>query len=136
MRDWTIVLAGAVGGALIAVAVIFSAASSGLLPHGNADGGVVFGGNAAMIAAEVIRDHLREGESLGRYGRLFRKNFGKEIILHRMISKVYASLDVKSIERLIKISKTFGLEGFFSEHGDMDRPSVMLKRFIFRGFVK
>jgi flavin-dependent dehydrogenase len=99
-------------------------------------GGVVFGGNAAMIAAEVIRDHLREGESLGRYGRLFRKNFGKEIILHRMISKVYASLDVKSIERLIKISKTFGLEGFFSEHGDMDRPSVMLKRFIFRGFVK
>ncbi len=99
-------------------------------------GGVVFGGNAAMIAAQVIRDHVQEGRSLNRYGQLFRKNFGKEMVLHRMISKVYASLDVRSIERLINISKTFGLESFFSEHGDMDRPSVMLKRFIFRGFAK
>ena len=99
-------------------------------------GGVVFGGNAAMIAAEVIRDYVRDGKSLRRYGQRFRKNFGKDIILHRMINRVYANLDVRGIELLINISKTFGLENFFSEHGDMDRPSLMLKRFIFRGFVK
>jgi hypothetical protein len=29
-----------------------------------------------------------------------------------------------------------GAEKFFSEYGDMDRPSLMLKRFFLRGLAK
>lgn len=40
MRDVTVALAGAVGGAVIAIAVIFSAANTGMLPHAAADAGI------------------------------------------------------------------------------------------------
>lgn len=99
-------------------------------------GGIVFGGNAARLAARVIEGHVRRGTSLRDYERLFRKSFGAEMALHRVISKVYANLDVRGIELLIKVSRGMGLESFFAKYGDMDRPSLMLKRFLLRGFAK
>jgi digeranylgeranylglycerophospholipid reductase len=99
-------------------------------------GGIVFGGNAAMMAARTIRDHVREGSSLKAYERQFRKNFGMELMLHRAIRGAYANFDVRGIEFMIRMSKMFGLENFLSKHGDMDRPSLMLKRFLLRGLVK
>ncbi len=99
-------------------------------------GGIVFGGNAARLAATVIRDHLRKGSSLNEYESLFEKSFGADIKLHGMLNSIYANLDSKKLEFLINISKTLGFESFFSLYGDMDRPSVMVKRFFLRGFAK
>ena len=99
-------------------------------------GGIVFGGNAAKLAAKVISDHVHSGKSLSSYGRLFRKGFSTDIALHGMINRIYSSLDAKKIGFLINISKTLGFEGFFSEYGDMDRPTVMLRRFFLRGLAK
>ncbi|MGA3021136.1 MAG: NAD(P)/FAD-dependent oxidoreductase, partial [Candidatus Micrarchaeales archaeon] len=99
-------------------------------------GGIVFGGNAARTAAKVIEEYVKEGKSLRRYERLFRKSFGADIVLHGLISKVYGNLDVKRIEFLMNTARILGLEGFLSKYGDMDKPSLMLKKFLFRGFVK
>lgn len=99
-------------------------------------GGIVFGGNAARLAARVIDAHIRKGASLEEYEKLFKKGFGTELALHGMISRIYSGLDTKKLGFLIGISKTLGFEGFFSEYGDMDRPSVMLKRFFLRGMAK
>lgn len=99
-------------------------------------GGIVFGGNAAMLAARVIEEHVRTGSSLEAYGKLFRKGFGADMALHGLVNRVYSSLDAKKIGFLINVSKTLGFEGFFSEYGDMDRPSIMLKRFFLRGMAK
>ena len=99
-------------------------------------GGIVFGGDAAMLAAKVVEEHIRNGASLDKYEKLFRKGFGTELVLHGMISRIYSSLDTGRLGFLIGVSKTLGFEGFFSEYGDMDRPSLMLKRFFLRGFAK
>ena len=40
------------------------------------------------------------------------------------------------MEVFLKVSKMLGAEKFFSEYGDMDRPSLMLKRFFLRGLAK
>jgi digeranylgeranylglycerophospholipid reductase len=99
-------------------------------------GGIVFGGNAAMTAARVIEEYVRDGKSLRRYEQLFKKGFGADIALHGLISRLYGNLDVKKIEFLMNTARILGLEGFLSKYGDMDKPSVMLKRFLLRGFVK
>jgi digeranylgeranylglycerophospholipid reductase len=99
-------------------------------------GGIVFGGNAARLAAKVIDEHIKRGVSLEKYERLFRKSFGADIRLHSMINKIYSNLDSKKLEFLINVFKTLGFESFFSNYGDMDRPSVMLKRFFLRKLAK
>lgn len=99
-------------------------------------GGIVFGGNAAKLAARVVSEHIRSGKSLADYERLFRKGFGTDIALHAFISRIYSSLDAKKIGFLINITKTLGFESFFSQYGDMDRPSLMLKRFFLRSLAK
>jgi flavin-dependent dehydrogenase len=99
-------------------------------------GGIVFGGNAARLAAKVIEEHIRLGTSLEKYEKLFRKGFGTDIKLHSALNKIYSGLDSKKLEFLIKMSKSLGFESFLANYGDMDKPSVMLKRFFLRGLTK
>ena len=96
-------------------------------------GGIVFGGNAARLAAKVIAGHIRRGTGLETYGELFKKSFGTDIKLHGVINKIYSHLDPKKMEFMLNVLKTLGFENFFSSYGDMDRPSLMLKRFFLRG---
>ncbi len=99
-------------------------------------GGIVFGGNAARMASKVVAEHIRNGVSLEAYERMFRKNFGLDIRLHSFLNKIYSSFDEKKLGFLINMAKTLGLESFFANYGDMDRPSLMLKRFFLRGLAK
>ena len=91
-------------------------------------GGIVFGGNAAIIAAETINAHIKSGKSLKEYGDAFRKRFGADMFLHGVAKGVYSTLGAGQIASLLKVSKLFGIEGFLSEYGDMDRPSLIIKR--------
>ena len=98
-------------------------------------GGIVFGGNAAIIAANVIKMHIQNGVDLSTYETAFRKKYGLDIRLHSMINKVYSRSTV-GLGYLLMISNAFGLDSFFGKYGDMDRPSVMLKRFFLRSLAK
>ena len=91
-------------------------------------GGIVFGGNAAIIAAETINEHIKSGKSLKEYENVFKKRFGTDMFLHGVAKGVYSSLGAGQVASLLKVSKLFGIEGFLSEHGDMDRPSLIIKR--------
>jgi hypothetical protein len=41
----------------------------------------------------------------------------------------------KRFEALIKLARIFGAESFFSKYGDMDSPSLMVRRFFLRDKV-
>ena len=93
-------------------------------------GGVIFGGNAAIIAAKVIKEHMENGTPLQNYERQFRKKFGVDMFLHRLIHQLYSSLGTKSMEMLIGAMDKVGIGDFLSKYGDMDSPSLIIKRFL------
>lgn len=99
-------------------------------------GGIIFGGNAALIAANTIGMHMRGWVGLEMYEKLWRKEFDREMLLHRMFYRLYSSVSKKNLERATKMLRLFRLDAFFGEYGDMDRPSLMIKRFFLRGFAK
>ncbi len=96
-------------------------------------GGIIFGASCARIAAGAIDDHIRNGKPLERYEKAWRKAYGLDLTMHKMIHGYYASLGSRSLDMLFMFSKLFGAESFFSKYGDMDRPTIMIKRFFLRG---
>jgi len=99
-------------------------------------GGIIFGGNAAIIAARSISDHIKKGSQLKAYERSFKKAFGMDMLMHRTLNNTYSRLDAGSMAFLIRASRALGIEAFLSRYGDMDRPSTMFKRFLLRGLAK
>lgn len=99
-------------------------------------GGIVFGGIGALIAADVIKKHIEAGTSLCEYERLWNERHLLDMNLHRAVRRVYSALDTKQIASLIGLMKAMKVDRFLEEYGDMDRPSVVLKRFFLRGFAR
>jgi digeranylgeranylglycerophospholipid reductase len=98
-------------------------------------GGIIFGGHAALIAAGVIEEHIRNGADLSLYEKAFKKQFGNEMMLHHMIQRFYSSISSARLGNLMSLLNALGIESFLGEYGDMDRPSLMMKRFFLRGLV-
>ncbi|MDE1850331.1 MAG: NAD(P)/FAD-dependent oxidoreductase [Candidatus Micrarchaeota archaeon] len=99
-------------------------------------GGIIFGGNGAVYAANAIHRHMEKGTKLSEYERVWRKEFQKEVRLHSFFYDLYSSMDKKGLERLAKVIKLMRLESFLGKYGDMDRPSLVIKRFFLRGLAK
>lgn len=91
-------------------------------------GGIVFGGSAAMLAAGAIAAHIRGGSPLGWYEKAYRKGYGLDTRLHGAIRGAYSSLGGAGMGIAIRTFNALGLDAFLSRHGDMDRPSAMLRR--------
>ncbi|MGC8537949.1 MAG: FAD-dependent monooxygenase [Candidatus Micrarchaeia archaeon] len=98
-------------------------------------GGIVFGSGCANIAADSINRYLNHGVPLSRYEHAWRKKYGFEMFLHKKIHSLYSSSSPARMSRIFGAVKAFGGEKFLGTYGDMDRPSVMLKRLIFRGLI-
>jgi len=99
-------------------------------------GGIIFGGNAALLAADAIANHFDKAASLVTYEKEWRRRFGLDIRLHKLINNLYSSMNNRELDLLGKSMKALKFEDFMSRYGDMDRPSIMLKRFFLRGFAK
>ena len=99
-------------------------------------GGIIFGGSAALMAAEAIARNADSGAPLSNYESEFRGAYGLDLDMHYMINKVYSSMGTKSMEKVVSVMKTLGLDRFLSAYGDMDRPSLILKRFFLRGLAR
>ncbi|HIH50608.1 MAG: NAD(P)/FAD-dependent oxidoreductase [Candidatus Micrarchaeaceae archaeon] len=99
-------------------------------------GGVIFGCSCAKVLAQVIRANIEKGTSLRAYEKEWRKRYGVDLKMHDFLHNYYSNLRVSNMEVFLKVSKMLGAEKFFSEYGDMDRPSLMLKRFFLRGLAK
>ncbi len=96
-------------------------------------GGIIFGTQCARLAAEITWRHLKEGYPLASYETAWRKRYGMDLSLHKLLHAYYSSLGQRRVDATFKLLKMLGAESFFSEYGDMDRPSVMLKRLFLRG---
>ncbi len=95
-------------------------------------GGIIYGGNGAMMAAHAIYNYIKHGEGLEAYEKAYRKRYGKELMLHSAIHKAYAGLGGRGMGIAIDIFIALGVDGFLGRHGDMDMPSLMLKRLFLR----
>ncbi len=108
--------------------------AAGQVKH-STGGGIIFGGNAAIMAADAITSHVNHGEDLRAYERAFMKNYRMEIMLHYFANRFYSSLSAQNLGRTISLMNGLGIDRFLGEYGDMDRPSLTVKRFFLRGLV-
>jgi flavin-dependent dehydrogenase len=95
-------------------------------------GGVIFGAACAKIASDVIIANITKGDSLSAYEKLWRRNYGLDLKLHRALHGYYSRLGERGFAVAIKMAKFVGFEKFLSEYGDMDSPSTMIKSFFNR----
>jgi digeranylgeranylglycerophospholipid reductase len=97
-------------------------------------GGIIFGASCAKIAAQTILANIERGRSLAAYEKDWRRAYGLDLNLHRAIHAFCSSLNTGSFEFVMKVLRAMGAESFFSKYGDMDRPSLMVKRFFLRSY--
>ena len=95
-------------------------------------GGIVFGTLCAKVAAEVIVSHIKKGTTLASYEKLWRKKYGLDLSMHKFLHRYYSGVGVGGSMMLFRLAKLAGMESFLSEYGDMDRPSLVLKRLFVR----
>ena len=96
-------------------------------------GGIIFGSGAAMIASEEIKRHIEEGADLEMYEKRFMKEYGLDLALHYAINKIYSQIGSRSMGVALKCMKAFGMDSFLGKYGDMDKPSLIIKRVFLRG---
>ncbi len=95
-------------------------------------GGIIFGAGCAKIAAKAIMNNIEKGRSLSAYEKEWRRQYGLDLKLHRALHGYYSRLGDRSLAFAIKAARFTGFERFLGEYGDMDSPSLMMKRFVLR----
>jgi flavin-dependent dehydrogenase len=96
-------------------------------------GGVIFGGKGALLAADTIAKHIESGSRLSDYEAGFRSRYGLDLRLHSVIKGFYSSLGPSAMGNAITVLNTLGIDSFLSAYGDMDSPSLIIRRFFLRG---
>jgi len=99
-------------------------------------GGIIFGGSGAIMAADVISGYLKGTGMLDDYEMQFRKTHGLDLKLHSVAHSIYSSLSPSAMGRLIGTLNAFGIDKFLGTYGDMDRPSLIIKRFFLRSLAR
>ncbi len=99
-------------------------------------GGIIFGIACAKVAARSIYLHIKDGRKLSLYDKDWRRSYGADLKMHAALHDYYSKVSEAHMERFIGIAKALGAESFFSKYGDMDSPTLMLKRLFLRKLVK
>ena len=100
-------------------------------------GGIYTGAVAAKIAGKVAADSALEGDSsakrLSQYDLLWRKSLGKELEIGMKIHDYVGRLEDKQLNDLIGSLNTPSILNTITEHGDMDHPSILMRKLMFSG---
>ncbi len=99
-------------------------------------GGIIFGGSGALIAADAVARHIKDGKALNSYETEFRKKHDLDLKLHSAIHRIYGSMGPSAMGKMISTLNALGMSRFLSDYGDMDRPSLVLKRFFLRRLAR
>ncbi len=94
-------------------------------------GGLVFGLKAANACAETIANHLKHKKPLADYSRNLQA-INKELSMHWKLYSYINGLNPKQFDSLIAKAKDAGIEEFLTEYGDMDKPSLFMKKILFK----
>lgn len=92
-------------------------------------GGVIFGGNCAMIAGKNAAAPLR-------YEIEWRLRHGSDLLVHKMVHDHLRSLTDDGLTALGRRLKKLGCDSFLSNHGHMDRPTKMIGPALLNHMVK
>ncbi|HDJ38223.1 MAG TPA: NAD(P)/FAD-dependent oxidoreductase [Methanosarcinales archaeon] len=97
-------------------------------------GGVYPGAVCAKIAGQVAADAVREGDTsagrLSEYDRLWRAEIGRELAIGKRINEWMARLDDSGFNRMIRVLDDPELLDLITRYGDMDYPSVVLRKLL------
>lgn len=100
-------------------------------------GGVYTGAFAAKIAGKVAAEAALEGDTsasrLSEYDRLWRKGLAKELDIGMKIHDYMGKLEDNQLNELIGSLNTPSILNMITEHGDMDHPSVLMRKMMFSG---
>ncbi|WP_292381078.1 NAD(P)/FAD-dependent oxidoreductase [Methanosarcina sp. UBA289] len=120
-------------------------ASDGVLLVGDAagqakptsGGGIYTGAFAAKIAGKVAAQAALEGdtsaERLSEYDQLWQKGLGKELEIGMKIHDYIGKLEDRQFNDLIGSLNTPSILNTITEYGDMDHPSILLRKLMFSG---
>ncbi len=89
-------------------------------------GGIIYG----CLCADLLSKVITSGKPLTEYEKAWRKAYGRDLGLHRIAHSYYSNTD---LQHTFKILRILGMDSFLGKYGDMDSPSLILKRFLFRG---
>lgn len=100
-------------------------------------GGIYTGAFAAKIAGKIAAEAALEGNNsaqrLSEYDLLWRKGLGKELDIGMRIHDYMGGLEDRQLNDLIGSLNTPSILKIISEHGDMDHPSVLMRKLMFSG---
>lgn len=95
-------------------------------------GGISFGSAAALMAAQATKARLQGGARLSAYEKAWRKAYSADMAAHSVLKSIYTGISPEWMARMIRLMNALGVQGFLGTHGDMDRPTLTLKRVIAR----
>lgn len=100
-------------------------------------GGIYTGAFAAKIAGKVAAEAAFEGDTsasrLSEYDRLWRKGLAKELDIGMKIHDYMGRLEDNQLNELIGSLNTPSILNMITEYGDMDHPSVLMRKMLFSG---
>lgn len=100
-------------------------------------GGVYPGAFAAKIAGKVAAEAALEGDvsasRLSEYDKAWRKSLGKELEIGLKIHDYVGKLEDRQLNSLIGSLNSPEILNIITEYGDMDHPSVLLKKLLLSG---
>lgn len=100
-------------------------------------GGIYTGAFSAKIAGKVAANAALEGDNsakkLSEYDQLWRKGLGKELEIGMKIHDYVGKLEDKQLNDLIGSLNTPSILNTITEYGDMDHPSILMRKLMFSG---
>jgi digeranylgeranylglycerophospholipid reductase len=100
-------------------------------------GGIYTGAFAAKIAGKIAADAALEGNTsaqrLSEYDLLWRKGLGKELDIGMKIHDYVGRLEDRQLNELISSLNTPSILNIITDYGDMDRPSILMRKLMFSG---
>ncbi len=94
-------------------------------------GGIIFGLKAAKACSETISNHLKHKKPLTDYSKNLQA-VNKDLAMHWKLYSYINGLNPRQFDSLIAKAKNAGVEEFLAEYGDMDKPSLFMKKMLFK----
>lgn len=94
-------------------------------------GGLIFGLKAGQACADTVGNHLKHQQPLSNYSRNLQA-VNKELALHWKIYSYIHGMAPRQFDSIIAKAKNAGIEQFLEEHGNMDKPSLFMRKVLFK----
>ena len=115
--------------------IIIGDAASQVKP--TSGGGLIIGFNVSEIAKNSIVKAIKEDDLtlLSNYNNEFNEVYSKEFAYQFKLQKTLSALSDDDIDYFLRKIKEKDCEKLFSEYGDMDNQSILIKQFLKKGLV-